>query len=123
MSHDAKQSAVRDKSFAFAVPIVKMSSHLQKSKNEFVLSKQVMRSGTTVGALVREVEQAESELDFVHKLAIALKEASETQYWLDLLHQSKLIDDKGCESINPEVIELIELLTSIIGTSKANNRN
>ena len=93
---------------------------LQNEKREFVLSKQLLRSGTAIGALVREAEQAESKADFVHKLAIALKEANETDYWLELLHQSGFINQKGFDSINPDVIELIKLLTSIIKTTKQN---
>jgi four helix bundle protein len=91
---------------------------LQTEKREFVLSKQVLRSGTAIGALVREAQQAESRADFAHKLAIALKEAHETEYWLDLLHQSDLLDKAGHESIHPEITELMKLLTSIIKTTR-----
>ena len=115
-----KSNIIKDKSFAFAIRIVKLSRYLQEEKREFVLSKQVLRSGTAVGALVREAEHAESKADFIHKLAISLKEANETQYWIDLLHQTDLIDD-GCHaSINPDIIELVKLLTSIIKTTKTN---
>lgn len=116
------KSAVRDKSFAFALRVVKLYQFLVEQKKEFVLSKQLLRSGTAIGALVREAEQAESKPDFIHKMAIALKEANETAYWLELLHQSGYIDDKGFESIHPDSIELLKLLTSIIKSSKTANR-
>ena len=82
------RNIVKDKSFDFAVRIVNLSKYLTEQKREYVLSKQVLRSGTTIGALIRESEQAESKADFIHKLAIALKEANETNYWLDLLHKT-----------------------------------
>ena len=80
-----KENAIRDKSFAFALRIVKLYQYLTEQKKEYVLSKQLLRSGTAIGALVREAQQAESKADFIHKLAIALKEANESDYWLDLL--------------------------------------
>ena len=110
---------VRDKSFAFALRVVKLCQYLNSEKKEFILSKQLLRSGTAVGALVREAEQAESKADFVHKMAIALKEAKETEYWLDLLHQSGYISTKGFESIQPAIVELLKLLTAIIKTTRA----
>ena len=113
-----KKNVVRDKSFAFALRIVKLNRYLQKEKREYVLSKQLLRSGTAIGALVREAEQAESKADFIHKMAIALKEANETDYWIDLLYQSETIDKQGFDSINPEAVELVKLLTSIIKTSR-----
>ena len=73
------------KSFAFALRVVKLAKYLQEEKREFVLSKQVLRSGTAIGALVREAEHAQSKADFISKMSIALKEANETDYWLDLL--------------------------------------
>ena len=85
-----RENVIKEKSFDFALRIVKLYKYLQ-GKKEFVLSKQLLRSGTTIGALVREAEQAESKADFIHKMAIALKEANETQYWLELLYQSGAI--------------------------------
>lgn len=76
---------------AFALRVVKMCRHLRDDKQEYVISKQLLRSGTAIGALIREAEHAESRFDFVHKMSIALKEASETDYWLQLLHQSDYI--------------------------------
>jgi four helix bundle protein len=80
-----KENVVKDKSFAFALRIVKLYQFLSEQKREFVLSKQLLRSGTAIGALVREAEQAESRADFVHKMSIALKEANESEYWIELL--------------------------------------
>lgn len=114
-----KDNAVRDKSFAFALRVVRMSRWLQTERREFVLSKQVMRSGTAIGALVREAQQAESRADFIHKMAIALKEAQETEYWLELLVQSDLLDQDGYNSVSPEITELLKLLTSIVKTTRA----
>ena len=113
-----KENIVRDKSFAFALRVVKLCQYLQNEKREYVLSKQLLRSGTAVGALVREAEQAESKADFIHKMAIALKEANETDYWIELLYQSETLEEKGFSSIKPDITELIKLLTSIIKTSK-----
>lgn len=86
------------------------------------MSKQVLRSGTAVGALVRESEFAQSKADFINKLHIALKEANETQYWLSLLYDSDYMTKKMYKSIQPEIDELIKLLVSIIKTSKSNQK-
>jgi len=114
-----KKNIIKEKSFAFALRIVKLNRFLSEEKREFVLSKQLLRSGTAVGALVREAEQAESKADFIHKMAIALKEANETDYWVELLYQAKIIDKTGFESIKPDITELLKLLTSIIKSSKS----
>ena len=87
-----KDNPLRDKAFAFALRVIKLSRFLQEKKKEFVLSKQLLRSGTAIGALVYEAEQAESKADFIHKMAIALKEANETDYWIELLYQSETIE-------------------------------
>lgn len=115
-----KNNVVKEKSFAFAIRIVNLYKFLVNEKKEFVLSKQLLRSGTAVGALVRESEQAESKADFIHKLAIALKEANETEYWLELLHQTEYLEPKAFESLHQDNVELLKLLTSIIKTSKGN---
>ncbi|MFH0735443.1 MAG: four helix bundle protein [bacterium] len=114
-----KDNVVKEKSFNFALRIIKLSQYMQKEYNEFVLSKQVLRSGTAIGALIRESEHAESKLDFIHKLAIAQKESNETDYWLELIYQSKYIDEKLYNSIETDIKEIIKLLASIIITSKA----
>ncbi|WP_295433821.1 four helix bundle protein [uncultured Thiodictyon sp.] len=114
-----KKNAVMDKSFGFALRVVKLYKYLSEQRREFVLSKQLLRSGTAIGALIREAEQAESRPDFIHKMAIALKEANETDYWLDLLHQSDFIDKPGFDSMRADNTELMKLLTAIIKSSKA----
>ena len=114
-----KPNVVRDKSFAFALRVVKLARHLQDGKREFVLSRQLLRSGTAVGALVREAEHAQSKADFINKMSIALKEANETDYWIDLLHQAGLITQESHGSMHPDVQELIKLLVAIVKTSKS----
>jgi four helix bundle protein len=115
-----KENIVKNKSFDFALRIVKLSKHLTETKREFVLSKQLLRSGTAIGALVRESEQAESKADFIHKLSISLKEANETDYWLDLLYKSDYFKQEEYESIKTDIDEILKLLVSIIKTSKTN---
>ena len=113
-------SIVLNKSKTFAVRIIRLNNYLSSEKKEFVMSKQILRSGTSVGANISEALQAQSKLDFISKLSIALKEASETEYWIDALYQSKYLTVKQYDSIKADCIELIKLLTSIIKTSKAN---
>ena len=113
-----KENIVKEKSFAFALRMVKLAKYLQGDKKEFVLSKQVIRSGTAIGALIREAEHAESKADFIHKMTIALKEANETLYWLELLYQSGYISKKSFESIRADSEELVKLLVSIVKSSK-----
>jgi len=113
-----RHNPVREKSFAFALRIVKLAKFLQGEKKEFVLSKQVLRSGTAIGALIREAEHAQSKADFINKMSIALKEANETDYWLDLLHQSDYLTRDSYSSLHPDIQELIKLLVSIVKTSK-----
>lgn len=113
-----KDGALQTKSFAFAVRIVNLSRVLSMEKKEFVLSKQVLRSGTAIGALVREAEQAESKADFVHKMAIALKEANETEYWVLLLRETGYLPAMEAESFINDNKELLKLLTSIINATK-----
>jgi len=111
-------NVVKDKSFAFAVQVVNLYRYLCDEKKEFVLSKQLLRSGTAIGALVREAEQAESKPDFVHKMAIALKEANETEYWILLLRETCYLNENEAESIINDNKELLKLLTSIIKSTK-----
>ena len=112
---------LKEKSFRLAVRIVKLSQWLVKEKKEFVLSKQVLRSGTAIGALYREAEHAESKSDFAHKLCIAQKETNETLYWLELLKETEYLDAKQFQSLHNDTTEVIKLLTAIIKSSKANN--
>ena len=108
-----------EKTYHFALRVVKAYRYLKDGQNEYVLSKQMLRSGTSIGANCKEAIYAQSTLDFINKLSIALKEASETEYWLGLLHDSQYIDDKSYESIQQECVEIIKLLTSIIKTTKS----
>jgi len=117
-----KENIIKTKSFAFALRIAKLFQYLQTEKKEFVLSKQLLRSGTAIGALVREAENAESNADFIHKLSIALKEANESDYWIDLLFQADYMDEMVFNSIKADLIQLLKLLVSIIKTSKENGR-
>ncbi|MDI6736869.1 MAG: four helix bundle protein, partial [bacterium] len=86
-----KESVLKDKSYQFALEIIKLAQFLMSDKKEFVLSKQVLRSGTAIGALIREAEFGQSKSDFINKMSIALKEANETIYWLELLNESNFI--------------------------------
>jgi four helix bundle protein len=113
-----KENVVKDKSFDFALRVVKLAKYLEGEKKEYVLSKQVLRSGTAIGALVREAEHAESKADFIHKMSIALKEANETSYWLELMYQGEYIDKESFESIRSDSEEIIKLLVAIVKTSK-----
>jgi four helix bundle protein len=116
-----ENNIIKDKSYAFAIRIVRLYKFLCEEKKEFTLSKQILRSGTAIGAIIREGEQAESKMDFIHKLAIALKEANETDYWLNILKDTGFINAKMYQSISMECVELIKLLTAIIKTTKQNN--
>lgn len=112
------ENIIKTKSFSFALRIVKLFQFLNQEKKEYVLSKQLLRSGTAIGALVRESEQAESKLDFIHKLAIAQKEANESDYWLELLFQSEYLNETQFQSLKNDIIEINKILASIIITTK-----
>ncbi|MGE4456342.1 MAG: four helix bundle protein [Arcobacteraceae bacterium] len=114
-----KDDILREKSYCFALRIIKLNKFLQE-KSEFVLSKQVLKSGTAIGAMVSESKYAQSKLDFINKLSIALKEANETKYWIDLLVDSEYISKQMYNSINPDIEELLRLLISSINTLKNN---
>jgi four helix bundle protein len=118
-----KENTVKDKSFAFALQVIKLAKYLESEKREFVLSRQLLRSGTAVGALVREAEHAESKADFIHKMSIALKEANETSYWLDLLCQGEYVEEQSFESVRSDSEELIKLLVAIVKTSKVSKNS
>ncbi|AUC60551.1 hypothetical protein AA637_04975 [Cyanobacterium sp. HL-69] len=115
-----KSNAIQEKSFKFAIRAVNFYKYLTLEKKEYVLSKQVLRSGTAIGALVREAQQGESRADFIHKMAIALKEAKETEYWILLLNETDYMDKIAFNSMFKDIEELIKLLTSIINTAKKN---
>ena len=109
---------VSEKSFAFAVRIVKLCQQLQNVKHEYVLSKQVIRSGTSIGANISEAQQGQSRADFVSKMSIALKETAETKYWLRLLQATDFLTEKEYLSVNGDCVEIEKILTSIIKSAK-----
>jgi len=113
-----KDSIVGNKSFDFALRIINLFKYL-KNKKEFVISKQILRSGTSIGANIREALNAESKSDFIHKLSIAQKECDETLYWLELLFKSEILSKTEFNSINNECNELLKIIKSIILTSKS----
>ena len=111
----------KNKSFSFAIRIVKAYKFLTEEKKEYVMSKQLLRSGTAIGALHREAEQAESKNDFIHKMAIAQKECNECLYWIELLFATDYLGKEQFDSINNDAIELLKICTAIITSSKKNN--
>lgn len=111
-------SIVYDRAFKFSVRIYDLYKVLNIEKKEFIISKQVLRSGTSIAANIKESIEAQSTADFVSKLNIALKEASETEYWIDLLNETKLIEKSLYDLVKAECIELIKMLKSIIKTTK-----
>ncbi|MBO5252186.1 MAG: four helix bundle protein [Bacteroidaceae bacterium] len=113
-----KDNIIREKSYAFAIRIVNAYKFLAEGKREFVLSKQLLRSGTAVGALVAEAVHAQSGADFLDKMNIALKEANETEYWLSLLKDTNYIEMNQYESIDKDCKELVALLVSIVKSMK-----
>jgi four helix bundle protein len=118
-----KDNIIQEKSFAFAVRIVKLYKFLSIEKKEFVLSKQLLRSGTSIGANVEEAIGGQSSRDFYAKLTIAYKEARETKYWIRLLHASDFLDDKMVELLLIDIDELLKIIGSIQKTLKQKNEN
>lgn len=112
------ENVIEIKSFNFAVRIVNLYKHLTDAKKEYVLSKQLLRSGTSIGANVAEAEQGQSKPDFVSKMNIALKETSETKYWINLLKATEFLSEKESKSLLADCVELEKLLVSIIKSSK-----
>ena len=112
------ESIIKDKSFAFAIRIVNLYKLLTIERKEYVLSKQLLRSGTSIGANVREALNAQSTPDFIHKLSISQKECDETLYWLELLNETNYISIKEFSSMNDDATEILKVIRSIIITSK-----
>ncbi len=115
-----KPHLLRDKTFQFAVRMVRLYSFLTVEKKEYIMSKQVLRCGTNPGAMIREALNAESDLDFIHKLGIAQKETAETQYWLELLFATKYLEEKEFLSLYHDVLEIMKITRSTILTKKKN---
>ena len=111
-------NTLQAKSRNFAIRIINCYKFLNEQKNEQIISKQLLRCGTSIGANTRESKNAQSRNDFMSKLSIALKEADETEYWLDLLHATDYLDDKLYNSLNNDCVELIKMLTAIVKTLK-----
>jgi len=112
-----KRNVIKEKSFEFAKEIVYLYKNLA-DKKEFVLSRQLLKLGTSIGVNIREAEHAQSKADFINKLSISLKEANETEYWLDLLYETNYLSDELFQNLKNKNIELLKLLISIINTSK-----
>ena len=123
MPRTTNENIVHDKSKAFAIRIIRFVRYLQTEKKEYVLSNQILRSGTSIGANLHECINAQSKPDFISKLQIALKEANETEYWLELFFESDIIDRQMYDSLHSELNELISLLVSSIKTAKTNINN
>lgn len=117
-----KESITRNKTKQFAIRIIKFHRFLTDDKREHILSKQILRSGTSIGANVRESYNAQSLPDFIHKLSIALKEADETAYWLELLVEREIINQNQFESLYSDLKEIIALLTASVKTAKNNEQ-
>jgi len=113
-----KENIIYDKSFQFAVDTVNLYKSLTSEHKEFVLSKQILKSGTSVGANIREADNAESKADFIHKMSIAQKEADETIYWLELLYTTEFITEPAYKELNEKAVELIRIIKAIIISSK-----
>jgi four helix bundle protein len=108
-----KDNTILRKSLAFSVRIVNLHKYLTSQKKEYILSRQICKSGTSIGANIAEAQRAQSTADFVAKLKIALKEASETQYWLQLLHETNYLSDKAFNSLHSDLLEILRILTAI----------
>ena len=115
-----KENNIKNKTFAFAVRIINLYKYLVSEKKEFVIAKQLLRAGTSIGANYREADNAESKKDFVHKLSISQKEADETIYWLELLKETDFIEEKEFTSIHNEAVEILKIIKTIIINTKKN---
>jgi four helix bundle protein len=118
-----RRNIVKEKSFGFAIKVVRLNQFLVTEKKEYVMSKQLLRSGTSVGAMVREAEHAETKKDFIHKMAIAQKEINESIYWLELLKETDYLSEEEFQTLSINALEIIKLITAIITTTKANIKN
>lgn len=118
---EKKENLILEKSFTFSLSIIELFKHL-KSNNGFIISKQLLRSGTSIGANINESTAAQSKADFIHKMSIASKEARETKYWLMLLNKSQLVVI-NLDKYLKEIDEIINILTAIVKTSQQNNKN
>lgn len=118
-----KQNLVYNKAFKFSIRIIKLYQFLRNNKHEYILSKQIIRSGTSIGSNIKEATQAQSKKDFLNKINIALKETVETEYWLELMKESNFVSEESFKSIYEECKELYRILSSIVKTTKDNIKN
>jgi four helix bundle protein len=116
-------NVLKDKSYLFAIRVVRLSQALRDDRKEYVLSKQLLRSGTAVGALIREAEFGQSKADFSSKMSIALKEANETDYWLSILHDTKYMEAPLFQSMQRDCKELVAMLVATVKTTKQRNND
>ena len=123
MNKKNKNNIIQDESKAFAIRIINLYKYLRENKHELVLSKQLLRSGTSIGANISESVFGQSDMDFISKLSIALKESNETRYWLELLHETNYLDDKQFISIYDDCEKIKATLINIINTTKKNRKN
>ena len=117
-----KENVIMQKSFAFSVRIMNLQKYLSKKRGEYVVSRQICKSGTSIGANVAEAQRAQSTADFVSKMKIALKEANETQYWLKLLYETKYLSDREYVSLHSDLLEILKILTAICKHNPQNNQ-
>jgi four helix bundle protein len=115
-----KKSILSEKSFQFSLAIIELCKHLKETKTAYALNNQLLRSGTAVGALVREAEYAQSKADFINKMSIALKEANETAYWIELLEQSHSVSKSITSIVDDLLTEILKMLVSSVNTAKGN---
>lgn len=116
-----RENIIATKSFQFVVKVVTLAKKIQNNHKEYILTKQLIRSGTSIGAMVREAEHAESKKDFIHKMSIGLKEANETRYWSELLYACDYLLDVDYREVNNDIVQIIKLLASIVKSSKMSN--
>ena len=119
---DMQGENIQEKTFHFAVSTIRLVECLREQRREYILSKQILRSGTAIGALVREAQNAESKPDFIHKLSIAQKECDETKYWLELLKAVEWIDEQAYQDIYNDATELLKIIRTIIMNTKNNSQ-
>ncbi len=121
-NYQVHQDPLGEKTFKFAIRVVQLCNYLKDEKKEYILSKQILRSGTSPGAMVKEAQNAETGKDFIHKLAIAQKEIAETEYWLDLLFETNYLEANLYNSLKRDSIEIMKILRSSILTKKRNEK-
>ena len=118
-----KENVLKDKAYAFALEIIKVYKTLTEQQREYVLSKQLLRAGTSIGANLEEADGAQSKRDFLHKVSISFKEARETHYWIRLLNDSQYLPNEAASLLQQQCDELLKIMTAVIKTTKANLQN